>query len=61
MRHMFSVDDPISYVTSIIQEQLTHHTDTLTDSKDMLRGSKPCDDVYGDKGQEWCPMDSETP
>ena len=35
---MFSVDDPISYVTSVIQEQLTHHTDTLTDSKDMLRG-----------------------
>ena len=38
MRHMFSVDDPISYVTSVIQEQLTHHTDTLTDSKDQLRG-----------------------
>ena len=38
MRHMFSVDDPISYVTSVIICMLTHHTDTLTDSKDQLRG-----------------------
>ena len=38
MRHMFGVDDPISYVTSVIICMLTHHTDTLTDSKDMLRG-----------------------
>ena len=35
---MFSVDDPISYVTSVIICMLTHHTDTLTVSKDMLRG-----------------------
>ena len=38
MRHMFGVDDPISYVTSVIICMLTHHTDTLTDSNDQLRG-----------------------
>ena len=37
MRHMFSVNDPISYVASVIICMLTHHTDTLTDSKNMFR------------------------